>query len=274
MLLFTWYYSSRFLIHKNDDALHSFNFREKSNVSSNTKIIRQNQLLLKHTVFQSIVCLFFSLFSSKSNANKNLSNPCYCSDFRKFTKTLANDVSTEKISQFRYETTPFPLLSFLRLYFPFLITLPLPTTSFRRSFLSSLSQSSIPLPFPSLVPPLVPSFLSFLVHLPTAFAYIFQTLRFEHMIYSDCTRYPNGKGTGNNDLSGQRGYRFGAKIFANVFFDRNSLSFFRIFEKYFQFFSFFVAFFFITIVFDSKILILSSISFRFFSRFIHTFYLG
>lgn len=152
MLLFTWYYSSRFLIHKNDDALHSFNFREKSNVSSNRKIIRQNQLLLKHTVFQSIVCLFFSLFSSKSNANKNLSNPCYCSDFRKFTKTPANDVSTEKISQFRYETTPFPLLSFLRLYFPFLITLPLPTTSFRRSFLSSLSQSSIPLPFPSLVP--------------------------------------------------------------------------------------------------------------------------
>lgn len=141
----------------------------------------------------------------------------YCSDFRKFTKTLANDVSAEKISQFRYETTPFPLLSFLRLYSPFLITLPLPTTSFRRPFLSSLSQSSIPLPFPSLVPPLVPSFLSFLLHLPTSFACIFQTLRFEHMIYSDCTRYPNGKGTGNNDLNGQRGYRFGAKIFANVF---------------------------------------------------------
>lgn len=156
----------------------------------------------------------------------------YYSDFRKFTKTLANDVSTEKISQFRYETTPFPHLSFLRLYFPFLITFPLPTTSFRRPFLSSLSQSSIPLPFPSLVPPMVPSFLSFLVHLPTSFACIFQTLRFEHMIYSDCTRYPNGKGTGNNDLSGQRDYRFGAKIFSNVFFDRNSLSFLRIFEKY------------------------------------------
>lgn len=203
----------------------------------------------------------------------------YCSDFRKFTKTLADDFSAEKISQFRYETTPFPLLSFLRLYFPFLITLPLATTSFRRSFLSSLSQSSIPLPFPSLVPPLVPSFLSFLVHLPTSFACIFQTLRFEHMIYSDCTRYPNGKGTGNNDLSGQqRGYRFGAKIFANVFSIAILYPFFASSKNIricaaLSILFLFSHLFLITVIFDSKILILSSINW-FFSSFMHAFHPG
>ena len=100
------------------------------------------------------------------------------------------------------------------------------------SYLPSLPQSSIPLPFPGLHPlPLYPYSCSFLFFffffchssftIPTTlFASIFQPVRFEHMIYSHrvhATRRRK-RGTGNNDLSGKRGCRFRAKILAKVFF--------------------------------------------------------
>ena len=148
--------------------------------SSNTKIIRQNQLLLEHIVFQSIVYLFFFLFSSKSNANQSLLNPCHCillrfskiyenfGERRFYGKALTISLRNNAISTLILPPTLFPIFNYSPSSNHF-ISSPFPLFAFTVIHSTSISKLGSPVGSFFFVIPRSPPYL-FRLHFPdTAF---------------------------------------------------------------------------------------------------------